>query len=91
MQEYLESVHDPAAFMVSEIGIGLNPKCTLSGALLEDEGVLGSVHFGLGSNTSLGGEHHCNLHLDIMSLESSLIFDGETIINNGKILLNDWV
>jgi len=49
---------------LGEFGIGLNPFAVLSGNLLEDEKVAGTVHFGFGNNTSFGGTNEVPLHLD---------------------------
>jgi leucyl aminopeptidase (aminopeptidase T) len=43
------------AFAVAEIGIGMNPDAALSGNILEDEKMLGTVHIGFGDNSNMGG------------------------------------
>jgi len=53
-----------AAFNLAEFGIGLNPRARLTGDVLEDEKVLGSVHFDLGNNISFGGSVNVPLHID---------------------------
>ena len=41
---------------IAEIGIGTNPKAKLTGCIVEDEKVLGTVHVALGNNVSFGGK-----------------------------------
>ncbi len=45
----------PEAMNVAEIGIGMNPAARISGHVLEDEKVLGTVHVGFGDNSNMGG------------------------------------
>ena len=45
--------HDPQVYNAAVLGVGLNPKCIMQGIMLEDEGVYGSVHIGIGTNISL--------------------------------------
>ncbi len=47
--------YGPAAMNVAEIGIGMNPAARLSGHVLEDEKVLGTIHVGFGDNSNMGG------------------------------------
>src|SRR4030042_760602 len=54
----------PAAFGVAELGIGLNPKAIITGNILEDEKVIGTVHIAVGNNLSYGGSNDVPLHLD---------------------------
>jgi len=48
---------DKNAYNIGELGIGTNPKARITGAVLEDEKVLGTIHIALGDNTSYSGGH----------------------------------
>ena len=45
LKSVLENFNDPNVYKVGEIGIGLNPNCSLSGRMLEDEGCSGTVRW----------------------------------------------
>ena len=40
---------------VAEFGIGTNDRARLSGVILEDEKVMGTIHIAFGDNKSMGG------------------------------------
>lgn len=81
----LACCNDELVYMIGELGIGLNPKAKLCGTILEDEGVLGSIHVALGSNINFGGKIKAARHIDLVMVGSCLDIDGETIICNGKL------
>ena len=61
-REDLESQKDKNAFNIAEIGLGLNPKCKMIGIMLEDEGVKGTAHIGIGTSITLGGKIKTTCH-----------------------------
>lgn len=73
--------------ILAECGIGLNPKATLSGIMLTDEGCLGAVHFGFGSNSTVGGENKVDFHLDFVFKNATLSVDNQKILKNGELVL----
>jgi len=72
---------------IAEFGIGTNDKAKLSGMLLEDEKVLGTVHIALGDNKTMGGKVHVPLHLDGVMKQPNVYFDGNLIMKKGKLLI----
>jgi len=72
---------------IAELGIGTNDKAKLSGLLLEDEKVLGTVHLALGNNKSMGGKIDVPIHLDGVIKKPTVYFDGKLIMKNGKLLV----
>jgi len=64
---------------LGEFGIGLNNKAELTGKMLLDEGCLGTIHFGFGSNIALGGTIETNYHLDFVLNSTGCLFDQEKI------------
>jgi len=87
LMEMLKSV-DENAFNIGELGIGTNPKARVTGAVLEDEKVLGTVHIALGDNTSYAGGHtKSGIHLDGILFQPTVKVDGQLIMQNGKLVL----
>lgn len=75
------------AFAVAELGIGTNDRAQLTGNILEDEKILGTVHVAFGDNHSFGGTLRVASHQDGIVLKPTLTIDGETLLENGKLLL----
>jgi len=73
------------AYNIAELGIGTNHMAILSGNVLEDEKVLGTVHVAVGNNISFGGTINVPIHLDGIIKNPTLIADGITIMENGKL------
>jgi len=71
---------------IAEFGIGTNDSAKLSGVLLEDEKVMGTIHIALGNNTSMGGKINVPIHLDGVVKEPTVYLDGKLLLENGKLL-----
>jgi leucyl aminopeptidase (aminopeptidase T) len=71
--------HPPAARVLAEFGIGLNPLAELSGRMLEDEGCAGTIHFGFGSNATIGGRNVVAFHLDCVMRTPTIWVDGNLL------------
>ncbi len=68
--------------ILGEIGIGFNKKANVIGNMLIDEGSFGTMHFGFGSNVTLGGKNKIDFHLDFVFYSNELIIDGQLISMN---------
>jgi len=86
LDEMLES-HGQDAYNIAELGIGTNDRAVISGKILEDEKILGTVHLALGDNKSMGGKVGVSSHLDGLILKPSVWIDGERIMEHGKLLI----
>ncbi|MGF7184890.1 leucyl aminopeptidase (aminopeptidase T) [Desulfitispora alkaliphila] len=71
---------------IAELGIGTNDKAKLTGFVLEDEKVLGTIHVAVGDNSTFGGKVQVASHLDGIITEPTVEIDGEAIIEKGKLL-----
>jgi leucyl aminopeptidase (aminopeptidase T) len=79
--------HDERARNIAEFSIGTNPAARLTGNLAEDKKLLGSVHFAIGDNRSLGGLVESTIHLDGLMLEPTITVDEEKLlIQKGKLM-----
>ncbi|MFA6569699.1 MAG: aminopeptidase [Bacteroidota bacterium] len=74
---------------VAEFGIGTNYKARVTGDILEDEKVLGTIHVAFGNNLSMGGKIAVNIHLDGIVRRPTVYFDDEVIMEEGRIIL-EW-
>ncbi len=81
------SKNDPLVYNVAEMGVGLNPNCKFCGAMLEDEGVYGSVHIGTGTNITLGGNTKAACHYDLIMTGATIVADGRTILKDGQVVI----
>ncbi len=71
---------------VAEFGIGTNYKAQLTGMILEDEKVFGTIHIAFGNNISMGGSISVNSHLDGLVTEPDVYFDELLIMQKGKLI-----
>jgi leucyl aminopeptidase (aminopeptidase T) len=83
----LESRKDPNSYNIAELGVGLNPESRMTGIMLDDEGVLGSVHIGIGSNLTLGGNIKAAIHYDLLMWKATIELDGKVILEKGELKL----
>jgi len=72
---------------IAELGIGTNEKATLSGSVLEDEKIKGTVHVAIGDNSTIGGNVVAPVHLDGIMKTPTLVIDGKVLIKDGKYLI----
>ena len=86
LRERLESFADPHCFNVAELGVGLNPNARLTGEMLEDEGVMGTVHIGIGTSHALGGEIVAPMHYDLLMWEPTIAVDGRIVQRDKEVL-----
>jgi aminopeptidase len=72
---------------IAEFGIGTNDSAKLSGVLLEDEKVMGTIHIALGNNVSMGGNVNVPIHLDGVVKKPTVWMDGKLLMKDGKLLV----
>ena len=85
LEETLASFHDPRVYLVAEVGFGLNPAAHLSGRMLEDEGVMGTMHIGIGNNLAYGGSNNTPVHIDLILRNPTCLVDGQYVYRDGEL------
>jgi len=78
--------HGRDARTVAEFGIGTNDRATLTGVILEDEKVMGTIHIAFGDNKSMGGTVRVASHLDGLITSPTVWFDGRKIMDEGRFV-----
>lgn len=81
-----DSRANPGARNLAELGIGTNDKARVTGVILEDEKIYGTVHLALGSNDTFGGTVAAGIHLDGVITRPQLLLDGQIIVADGIVL-----
>jgi len=79
--------HGKDAYTVAEFGIGTNDRAILTGIILEDEKVMGTIHIAFGDNKSMGGSVRVASHLDGLVTRPSVWFDDRPIMQDGRLLV----
>ena len=78
---------DRNCYNVAELGIGLNPNASLTGRMLDDEGVMGTIHIGVGTSHTLGGEVIAPTHYDLLMWDPTIEIDGRVVQRGAEILV----
>jgi leucyl aminopeptidase (aminopeptidase T) len=73
---------------VAEFGIGTNDRAILTGVILEDEKVMGTIHIAFGDNKSMGGSVRVASHLDGLVKHPTVWFDDRKVMENGRLLVS---
>jgi leucyl aminopeptidase (aminopeptidase T) len=71
---------------VAEFGIGTNYKAKLTGLILEDEKVFGTIHIAFGNNITMGGKISVSSHLDGLVTQPDVYFDDILVMKKGKMV-----
>lgn len=70
--------------LLGEFGIGTNDKARITGVVLEDEKVFGTIHVAFGSNHTFGGVVSAGVHIDIVVREPDVYFDDVLVMKAGR-------
>jgi leucyl aminopeptidase (aminopeptidase T) len=71
---------------LAELGIGTNDRARITGNVLEDEKVMGTIHLAFGDNSTFGGRVKVDVHLDGLVLRPTVEVDGKEIMKNGRLM-----
>jgi leucyl aminopeptidase (aminopeptidase T) len=72
---------------LAELGVGTNERATLTGNILEDEKMLGTVHVAFGASAGIGGTVSVPVHLDCMIEDATLDVGGTRVLDAGRFVL----
>ena len=88
--EYLKRLqaHGELGTNLAELGVGTNDQATLTGNVLEDEKILGTVHVAFGASAGIGGTVSVPIHLDVVILDATLEVDGRKLLDAGRYVLD---
>jgi aminopeptidase len=86
LAEHLDA-YGPDGRHLAELGVGTNDRAQLTGNILEDEKLLGTVHVAFGASAAIGGTVNVPVHEDSVVLEPTLTIGARTVVEGGRFLL----
>lgn len=86
-QEWLAKWNDPNAYVIAHTGFGGDPRATPNDPS-QWESIEGGINIAFGSNLfrGLAGANHARSHLDIVLLRHSMKINGETVVDQGRLI-----
>lgn len=85
LERLFERAGSDKAYVLAECGVGLNEAARLTGVMLTDEGASGCMHFGFGSNATVGGLNEVGFHLDFVFHAPDLFVDDRQLLMKGNV------
>ena len=76
------------AMNVAELGMGTNHEAVISGQILEDEKVMGTIHVAFGNNIGMGGSCDVGIHIDGVITNPTVMVDEVLLMENGKLMID---
>lgn len=86
LDEMVEAVGKKARNL-AELGVGTNYMAIITGEILEDEKVAGTVHLALGNNMSMGGTVDVGFHVDGIITKPTLKIDDTYLLKDGEMTI----
>ncbi|WP_028547938.1 aminopeptidase [Paenibacillus sp. UNC451MF] len=83
----LQILGDGDGRQLGEFGIGTNDKARITGVVLEDEKVYGTIHVAFGSNNTFGGVVAAGVHIDGVVTKPTVYIDDQLIMENGRFVV----
>jgi leucyl aminopeptidase (aminopeptidase T) len=81
------TTHGDLGRNLAELGVGTNDRATITGNLLEDEKVLGTVHVAFGASAAIGGDVTVPVHEDCVIEGPTLVVGDTTVVEEGRFVL----
>jgi leucyl aminopeptidase (aminopeptidase T) len=89
LRHLLGRQEDPWVYNVAQFAFGLNPGCThFTGEMLNDEGVNGTIHVGIGTSANLGGSVSAKTHFDAIIRAPTVWIDETLVVTQGQVVFD---
>lgn len=84
LKRLLERHDEAGGNAASQFALGTNPACRVLPNTREVSKKLGTAHFAIGDNLSLGGTSKSDFHIDFVFLNPTVYLDGTCILKDGQ-------
>jgi leucyl aminopeptidase (aminopeptidase T) len=81
------TAHGEAGRNLAELGVGTNDRATMTGNVLEDEKILGTIHVAFGASAAIGGNVTVPVHIDVVVVDPTLHIGDTLVVDAGRFAL----
>src|SRR3954447_2784312 len=81
------TAHGETGRNLAELGVGTNDQAKLTGNVLEDEKLLGTIHVAFGASAAIGGTVAVPVHLDVVVLDPTLDVGATRVVDGRGVSL----
>jgi len=67
---------------IAEFAVGINPAAQCH-TIFEAKKIEGTCHLSVGDNHTIGGIHHCDIHMDGVISTPTVVIDGKPVVEGG--------
>ena len=85
LEKLFDKYHEPAR-NIAEFGVGTLETAIITGNVLEDEKVKGTIHIAVGDNSSMGGLVKVPMHLDGIVKNPTVLLDNKLWMEKGRLV-----
>jgi leucyl aminopeptidase (aminopeptidase T) len=71
----------------AEFAVGTNERATMTGNVIEDEKILGTIHVAFGASAGIGGTVSVPVHLDCVVTDPTVEIGGTKVLEGGEFVL----
>ena len=79
--------HGDAGRNLAELGVGTNDRAKMTGNVLEDEKILGTIHVAFGASAAIGGTVTVPVHIDVVVVDPTLQVGDTIVVDAGRFAL----
>ena len=79
--------HGDAGRNLAELGVGTNDRAKMTGNVLEDEKILGTIHVAFGASAAIGGTVTVPVHIDVVVVDPTLHIGDTIVVDAGRFAL----
>src|SRR4051795_652838 len=83
----LLTAHGDAGRNLAELGVGTNDRAKMTGNVLEDEKILGTIHVAFGASAAIGGTVTVPVHIDVVVVDPTLHVGDTIVVDAGRFAL----
>ncbi|HHW30338.1 MAG TPA: aminopeptidase [Clostridiaceae bacterium] len=84
--QFVKENGDENSFNIAEFALGTNYAASITANTQDAKKTIGTVHFALGDNITLGGHTYSKIHMDMVVSNCTVSIDGKLILKDNRFI-----